>query len=329
MKIAIEDIAVEVGRGVRALDGVSAEISDGEITAVIGPSGAGKTSLMNVLAGLLGPDRGRVVFDGVDVTRVSPEKRGMGIVFQDHRLFPFLSGRGNVAFAPRVAGLRAVERNARVDEALALVRAASFADRSVRVLSGGEKQRIAIARALAMRPRGLLLDEPFAALDAELRRGLRDELRDLIRRLGLTTILVTHDRDDAFALASKVIVLRAGKVEQIGSTSECYRRPASEFVATLLGEATILPVEKREGDRGLVAGAWIPLEGSGSCAVIRPEDLALASAGLTGTLRESRFVAGRWRAVVEIGGASVVAVLDRAPEGSTVTLGVTRAVATV
>ncbi|HEX2571600.1 MAG TPA: ABC transporter ATP-binding protein, partial [Polyangia bacterium] len=212
----------------------------------------------------------------------------------------------------------------RVAEALELARAGDFARRSVRLLSGGERQRIALARALAIRPRGLLLDEPFGALDAELRRELRGELRDLVRRLGVTTVLITHDAEDVSALASRVIVLRAGRVEQAGTLPECYHRPASAYVATLLGEAALLPVTERQGERarlrgamGGTEGAWVAVVGEGARVVVRPEQLVLvaeAEGDLSGQLVDIRFVAGRWRVTVELaGGGRVVALMERPP----------------
>ena len=296
MRIRFEEVRVDFP-GHRALAGASGEVAAGTVTAVIGPSGAGKSSLLGVLSGLVAPDGGRVRFDDEDVTAWPAERRRLGVVFQELRLFDFLSGRDNVGFAPRVEGVAPAERRRRVDEALALVRAERFADRPARVLSGGERQRIALARALAMRPRALLLDEPFAALDAELRRTLRDELRELIARLGLTALLVTHDRDDAFALASRFIVLHDGRVEQAGDAAELYQRPASEFVATLLGEAALLPIAARDGERARVLGEWIAVSGDGGRVVVRPESLEVATSGpgWRAQLVDARFAGARWR----------------------------------
>jgi putative spermidine/putrescine transport system ATP-binding protein len=301
MRIAFERLRVDVP-GHRALDDVSGAVTSGEVTAVIGPSGAGKSSLLGAIAGLIRPDAGRIHFDDNEVTDWVPERRRVGVVFQELRLFDFLSGRDNVAFAPRVAGLSASQQRQRVDEALALVRADGFADRPARVLSGGERQRIAVARAIAMAPRALLLDEPFAALDAELRRSLRDELRALIRQLGLTVLLVTHDRDDAFALATHFIVLRNGRVEQAGDASSLYDTPRSEFVATLLGEATLLPIGERRHGKALVRGVWIEVSGDGGRVVLRPESLVLVETGdgWPATVLDARFVGSHWRVLVRL-----------------------------
>jgi ABC-type sulfate/molybdate transport systems ATPase subunit len=313
MHITFENLRAEFP-GHRALDGVSGEIASGSMTAVIGPSGAGKSSLLGVVAGLVAPDVGVVRFDGEDVTAWPAERRRLGVVFQELRLFDFLSGRGNVGFAPRIQGVSPDEERHRIDEALALVRAERFADRPARVLSGGERQRIALARALAMRPRALLLDEPFGALDAELRRNLRDEIRELVRRLGLTALLVTHDRDDAFALATRFIVLRDGRVEQAGEAAELYQRPVSEFVATLLSEADLLPIEAREGDRARVFGEWIPVTGGGGRVVLRPENLEIASAGWKAQLLDARFAGSRWRLRLRLGEHRVTVLVDQPPK---------------
>jgi putative spermidine/putrescine transport system ATP-binding protein len=256
--------------------------------------------LLAVIAGLIAPDAGRVRFDDRDVTAAPAEQRGLGVVFQDLRLFDFLSARDNVGFGPRVAGLPVPERRRRVDEALRQVRAAEIAHRPARVLSGGERQRIAIARALAVQPRALLLDEPFAALDAELRRNIRVELRELVRSLGLTAVVVTHDRDDAFALAQRFLVLHRGRVEQTGDASELYLRPATEYVATLLGEANFVPIEQREGDRVRIAGLMCAATGTGNRALLRPEQLRLDIAGgWAARVIEARFAGGSWRVTLE------------------------------
>ncbi|HSN32011.1 MAG TPA: ABC transporter ATP-binding protein, partial [Ideonella sp.] len=226
-------------------------------------------------------------------------------------------------FAPRVEGLPPDERRRRVDEALALVRAERFADRPARVLSGGERQRIALARALAMRPRALLLDEPFAALDAELRRTLREELRELMARLGLTALLITHDRDDAFALASRFIVLRDGRVEQAGDAAELYHRPASEFVATLLGDAALLPISARDGDRAEVLGQWIEVGGAGHRVVIRPESVEVAASGpgWPAELVDARFAGARWRLGLRLAnGHRLMALAPKLPDNGSVVL---------
>lgn len=318
MRIEFERITLDVP-GHRALDAVSGAVPAGSVTAVIGPSGAGKSSLLGILAGLIHADSGAVRFDGDEVTGWTPERRRLGVVFQDLRLFDFLSARDNVGFGPRVAGIAADEQRRRVDEALQLMRATDFAHRPARVLSGGERQRIALARALAIAPRGLLLDEPFSSLDADLRRSLRNELRELVTKLGVTTVIVTHDRDDAFALAGRFIVLRRGHVEQCGDATALYEAPVNEFVATLLGEATLLQIEAREGDRGLVRGQWLQMTGQGGRALLRPEKLKILESppGWPASLVDARFVGSSWRLTFDLNGAGkIVALADHPPSSA-------------
>lgn len=333
MGLRCTDLHVVLG-ATAVLRGLSAELPAGRLTAVIGPSGAGKSTLLHTLAGLCRPHRGGVQLDDDEVTGWPAERRRLGVVFQDLRLFPFLDVRENVAFGPQVAGLPPDEQRRRVERALALARATAFADRSVHTLSGGERQRVAIARALAMAPRGLLLDEPFGGLDAALRRELRDELRALIHELRLTTLLVTHDRDDAFALASHLLVLNQGRVEQAGEVATCYERPVSAFVAMLLGEATFLPVQQRRGERARLGGAWVEVCGAGTTAVLRPERVFLLpprtpeeearADGLTGQLLDARFSAGRWRLLVALPDhpTPLIALVDRPPASQLLHLGV-------
>jgi ABC-type sulfate/molybdate transport systems ATPase subunit len=312
MRIVVRDLSVTLG-GHKALDGVSASMPDGEVTAVIGPSGAGKSTLAGVVAGLVAADEGTVHFDDEDTAHLPAERRRLGVVFQDLRLFPFLTGWDNVAFGPRVAGEGATEIARRVSEALERTRAGGFAKRAVSTMSGGEKQRIALARALATAPRGLLLDEPFSSLDADLRAELRVELAELVTKLKLTTVIITHDREDAFAMANRVIVLRDGRIEQAGTVADCYGTPVTEFAARLLGDASFLDVDERDGDRARVSGAWISVIGDGQRVVVRSEDVSRATgdAPWRGTVIDTRFSSGRHRVVVDLdGGGRIIALLD-------------------
>jgi ABC-type sulfate/molybdate transport systems ATPase subunit len=319
MRIELEGITVEVPRR-RLLDSVTVELVSSAVTAIIGPSGAGKSTLLRVIAGLATPDAGQVRFDGEVATRLAPERRRVGLVFQDLRLFDFLSARDNVGFAPRLARVSAAERQRRVDDALAQLQATAFADRPARVLSGGERQRVAIARALAAQPQALLLDEPFAALDTALRRGVREELGAVMRALGLTVALVTHDREDAFALAARLIVLRDGRVEQQGEPVELYLRPANRYVATLLGEASFVPAERVAADAVLIGGLRLPSTGTGRHALLRPEQLELttAQAGWPGAVLEARFFGDAWRTVVDAGPLGRLIVRGRSPAAETI-----------
>lgn len=213
---------------------------DGSFTVLLGPSGSGKTTLLRMVAGLETPDAGQVLLGGRDVTREGAEARRVGLVFQDGALFPHLDVAGNVAFGLRVQGVPRGERDARVDDALRLVGLAGFARRRVARLSGGERQRVALARALAPRPSVLLLDEPLAALDRNLREELRDAIRRLHDELRLTTILVTHDRDEALALADRLVLLRDGRLVEEGAPQAMFAQPRTAFAARFLGAANVL-----------------------------------------------------------------------------------------
>jgi thiamine transport system ATP-binding protein len=230
--------------GRAALDGVDLEVAEQEIVCVLGPSGSGKSTLLRTVAGLQPADAGRVFLDGRDLGGVPTHRRGVGLMFQDHQLFPQRDVGGNVAFGPRVRGTARVEREARVGELLDLVGLPGAARRAVSELSGGEQQRVALARALAPRPRLLMLDEPLGQLDRSLRERLVVELRELFRRLGTTVLAVTHDQGEAFALADRVVVMRDGRIAQSGTPLQVWQRPANAFVARFLGfenvvEATV------------------------------------------------------------------------------------------
>ena len=230
----VEALEVRYGDTV-ALDGVDLVVEDGEVVSVLGPSGSGKSTLLRAVAGLEPPVRGRVAWDGDDLTRVPPHRRQLGLMFQDHTLFPHRDVLGNVAFGLRMRRVPAAHAAARAAELLALVGLAGYAHRHVTELSGGEQQRVALARALAPAPRLLMLDEPLGSLDRALRERLMVELRELFTRLGLTSLYVTHDHDEAFALADRVAVMHEGRIEQLGSPVDVWEHPANEFVARFLG----------------------------------------------------------------------------------------------
>ncbi|MBM3693779.1 MAG: ABC transporter ATP-binding protein [Actinobacteria bacterium] len=232
--LEVRDLEVRYG-GAVALAGIDLRVGPGEVVAVLGPSGSGKSTLLRAVAGLEPPTAGTVTWAGEDLRRVPPHLRRFGLMFQDHALFPHRDVAGNVAFGLRVQGLPSAEVRARTEAGLAAVGLAGFGARSVRELSGGEQQRVALARALAPEPRLLMLDEPLGALDRALREHLVDELRALFARRERAVLLVTHDHEEAFALADRVVVLHAGRVEQDDDASTVWSRPASAFVARFLG----------------------------------------------------------------------------------------------
>jgi len=239
MSIEVRNITKRFGDFL-AVDDVSLEIPDGSLTAVLGPSGSGKSTLLRIVAGLERPDSGEVLLAGQDATRLSPQRRNVGFVFQHYAAFRHMTVRDNVAFALTIRKRPKQEIRERVDELLDLVQLSGFADRYPSKLSGGQRQRMALARALAARPRVLLLDEPFGALDARVRAELRDWLRRLHEEVHVTTVFVTHDQEEAMEVADRVAVLDHGRLEQVGAPAELYDAPASEFVLRFVGDAVRL-----------------------------------------------------------------------------------------
>ncbi|HUE27263.1 MAG TPA: TOBE-like domain-containing protein [Solirubrobacteraceae bacterium] len=236
MRIEIQDVSKEFGE-FRALDAVTLEVPEGSLSALLGPSGSGKSTLLRIVAGLEMPDSGAVLIDGAEVTAARPQDRGIGFVFQHYAAFTHMSVRENVAFGLRIRKRPRAEVRERVDELLALVGLTKWSEQRPDQLSGGQRQRMALARALAVEPRVLLLDEPFGALDANVRAELRRWLRRLHDERGVTTVLVTHDQEEAMEVADTIAVMNAGRIEQVGSPREVYDAPETEFVMGFLGPA--------------------------------------------------------------------------------------------
>ncbi|HKJ92041.1 MAG TPA: ABC transporter ATP-binding protein [Longimicrobiales bacterium] len=228
-----------------AVDDLTLNVRRGELLTLLGPSGCGKTTTLRLIAGFETPTSGRILLERRDVTRLSPQRRNMGMVFQNYALFPHLDVAENVAFGLKSRGVASQEIGERVERALELVDLPGYGPRPVQALSGGQQQRVALARALAPEPPVLLLDEPLSNLDAALRERTRAELRTLIKRLGITAVFVTHDQEEAFALADRVAVLSHGRLQQMGVPPELYRQPANRFVASFLGRANFLPATIR------------------------------------------------------------------------------------
>jgi sulfate transport system ATP-binding protein len=239
MKIDVTNIAKHFG-DFTALDDVSLEVPEGSLTALLGPSGSGKSTLLRIIAGLETPDRGTIMIDGNDVSHVIPQKRGIGFVFQHYAAFTHMSVRENVAFGLRIRKRPKAEVTERVNELLALVGLTKWGDQRPSQLSGGQRQRMALARALAVEPKVLLLDEPFGALDATVRADLRAWLRRLHDEQHVTTVLVTHDQEEAMEISDRIAVMSAGAIEQVGSPREIYDHPANEFVMGFVGPVSRL-----------------------------------------------------------------------------------------
>ncbi|MDB4950904.1 MAG: spermidine/putrescine transporter ATP-binding protein [Gemmatimonadetes bacterium] len=247
--LTLENLSRRFG-GTVAVDGLSLRVDRGEIVTLLGPSGCGKTTTLRMIAGFEAPTEGRILLEGRDVTALTPQKRGMGMVFQSYALFPHLDVRQNVEFGLRSRGDRGADAAAAAERALNLVELAGYADRRVQALSGGQQQRVALARALAPEPPVLLLDEPLSNLDAALRERTRDELRTLLKRLGMTAVFVTHDQEEAFALSDRIGVLSRGRLQQAGTPEELYSSPSNAFVAGFLGRANFLPAKVLGMDGG-------------------------------------------------------------------------------
>jgi ABC-type Fe3+/spermidine/putrescine transport system ATPase subunit len=280
--LSVEGLSVRYGT-VLALDRLDLAVGRGEIFVLLGGSGSGKTTLLRCLGGFLRPEAGRVVLDGREITALPPHRRPVNTMFQSYALFPHMTVADNIGFGLRRQGVARAEVAHRVAELLELVRLPGFADRKVTQLSGGQQQRVALARSLAPRPALLLLDEPLSALDRALRDQTRGELVALLRRLGTTAILVTHDQDEALATADRVAVLDRGHLVQIGPPDEVYERPASRFVAEFLGAANILPATVRADGPD---GTLLDLPGIG--AALAPPGSAAAGARVHLALRPER-----------------------------------------
>jgi sulfate transport system ATP-binding protein len=283
MSITLDQVTKQY-QGLPVVNDVSVEVAEGEFFVLLGPSGSGKSTLLRAIAGLTGIDHGRIALHGRDVTHVSARERGVGLVFQNYALFRHMTVAENIEFALRVRRMRAAERRARRKELLRLVALEGMDDRLPSQLSGGQQQRVAVARALAHKPQVLLLDEPFGALDAKIREELRRTIRQVQRELNITTVLVTHDQEEAFALADRIGVMNLGRLLECAEPKELYARPATRFVATFLGAANLLlarqtPHGLRFGAAPVSACGVEKLEGNREhevVAVIRPEEIELA-----------------------------------------------------
>ena len=286
-----------------AVDGLTLDVSQGELLALVGASGSGKTTTLRIIAGHETPDEGRVLLEGRDITALAPRHRGFGMVFQHYALFPHMTVGENVAFGLEARRVPKTERRERAARALANVGLANADSRAVQSLSGGEQQRVALARALIIEPRVLLLDEPLSNLDPTLRRTTRDELRAMLHRLGVTAVFVTHDQEDAFAVADRVALLERGRLLQVGRPEELYDRPATRSVAEFIGRATLVPA-RLEGDRAVVTIGGVAREvrvvaanGAASSGavhvVLRPDALEMIASpergAWAGTIIERRF----------------------------------------
>ncbi|MGL4811491.1 MAG: ABC transporter ATP-binding protein [Beijerinckiaceae bacterium] len=281
----------------QVLKGVSLSVESGEFFTLLGPSGCGKTTLLRMIAGFLKQDTGAIHVDGEHLDPVPAHRRDIGMVFQDYAIFPHLRVRDNVAFGLKTRGMPAAERDARVEESLKMVRLDGLGARFPSEMSGGQQQRVGLARAMAIRPRLLLMDEPLSNLDAKLRIELREDIRDLQRRLGITTIYVTHDQEEALAISDRICVMHAGRIEQVATPFDIYRDPARRFAASFVGTMNFIAGDARDGrilvggqDTGLRTSSIGPVE-----LAVRPENImvgacAAPAVALQGHIRKATFL---------------------------------------
>jgi putative spermidine/putrescine transport system ATP-binding protein len=317
--VHLADLSRSYG-GVAALDGLDLQVQPGEFVSLLGPSGCGKTTALRILAGLETADAGRVLVGGEDITRTPANKRDMGMVFQAYSLFPNLTARDNVGFGLRLRKLSKAQERQRADELLELVGLADQAGKYPHQMSGGQQQRVALARALAIRPRVLLLDEPLSALDAQVRVQLREEIRRIQSELGITTLFVTHDQEEALAISDRVGVMSRGRLEQLGTPAEIYQQPATPFVAEFIGVTNSFSGVVADGGVGLPGGRRLPAAvvagraaGSPVRVLVRPGDLVLrrgagAAGELAGRVLTHSFLGPVTRVVVRLGEGEVVRV---------------------
>ena len=295
--------------GETVLNDINLTIYDNEFITLLGPSGCGKTTTLRIIGGFETPDKGKVYFDGQEISQVPPYKRSINTVFQRYALFPHLNVYENIAFGLRLQKLPEQEISKRVKEMLALVNLSGFEKRHVTTLSGGQQQRVAIARALIMKPRVLLLDEPLGALDLKLRKDMQIELKNMQKQTGITFVYVTHDQEEALSMSDTVVVMNAGEIQQIGTPIDIYNEPANAYVADFIGESNILSGYMEEDYKVYMAGKFFECvdkgfeKGEPVDIVIRPEDVDVVKpedGQLTGMVTEVTFLGVHYEVIVDI-----------------------------
>jgi iron(III) transport system ATP-binding protein len=324
--VAIEHVSFGYD-GTPVLDDVSLEVAKGEFFAFLGPSGSGKTTLLRLIAGFGMPSTGRILIGEREVTQLPPWSRNVGMVFQSYALWPHMTVARNVAFGLEQRKIPRSEIARRVTAALDLVELTAFADRRPAQLSGGQQQRVALARTIVIEPEVLLLDEPLSNLDAKLRVEMRAELRMLQRKLGITAIYVTHDQEEANAIADRIAVLNEGRIQQIGAPIALYDRPANRFVATFLGTANL--IEGRiDGHGHFVAADGFALDNIGgaqgsACISVRPQDVAVMAPGqgVAATIAEREFLGSITRYRMSVGPHTIVVDVPHRRDGATYDIG--------
>ena len=335
-RLVLDGLTKSYGDAAPVVPPLSLEVRPGELLGLLGPSGCGKTTTLRMIGGLLPASGGRVLVDGEDMTGLPAYRRDMGIVFQNYALFPHMTVAENVAFGLEMRGLAKSKITWRVDRVLELVRLTGLAKRRPRALSGGQQQRVALARALVIEPRILLLDEPLSNLDAKLREEMRGEIRDIQRRLGITTVFVTHDQTEALAMSDRIAVMRLGRLEQLGTPLEIYERPSSAFVASFVGRTNRIDA-LRDAD-GIAAAGTLRLRSTGKATgpitvMIRPHRIEIGARPAdpawnqcTGRVRRVTFIGDVLACDVETAGGILIVERPTSPdvvtpqEGESVTL---------
>lgn len=311
--VELRGLVKRFGKDVYAVDNIDIHIERGELLTLLGPSGCGKTTALRLIAGLEQPTAGQILLDDEDVARLPAYLRDITMVFQSYALFPHMSVFDNVAYGVRVAKRPKEEVRERVAEALAMVGLEDLSHRAPNQLSGGQQQRVALARALVIRPRVLLFDEPLSNLDAKLRKRVREDIRGLQQRLGITSVYVTHDQEEALAISDRVVVMREGKIEQIGSPHQLYTRPASRFVADFIGSANFLPGRFDGTQVDLFGYRWGHQQEVPAGAVlvmVRPEAIEFADAdepGIEATVVSTAYLGAATEYVFDVAGTEVFA----------------------
>ncbi len=313
--LSVQNLTKSFGNNT-VVKGISFGFGKGEFISLLGPSGCGKTTILRMIAGFERPTSGTISIDGQDITHLKPNQRQLGMVFQAYALFPNLNVGDNIGFGLKIAGMPAEQRRARVDEMLKLIGLSGFEKRYPYEMSGGQQQRVALARAIAPRPRMLLLDEPLSALDAKIRVSLREEIRAIQLELGITTVFVTHDQEEALSISDRIVVMNAGNIEQLGAPHEIYNKPATRFVATFVGqlntiEAKVLDVAAKTV---AIAGQTIQVHqlpanasaGADTVLTLRPEVLSIGARDgnditLTGTIADVTFLGSVIRLRIALG----------------------------
>src|SRR5580693_1186056 len=319
--LELDRVAKHFGQTI-AVDAFSLTVGKGEFVSLLGPSGCGKTTTLQMIAGFLDPSHGAIRLEGRDLLAVPAAKRGLGIVFQSYALFPHMTAAENVSFGLEMRRVPRAEREERVRAVLAMVGLEGYEDRHPRRMSGGQQQRVALARALVIRPSVLLLDEPLSNLDARLREDMQIELRQIQRNLGTTTVLVTHDQNEAMSLSDRIVVMNQGRIEQVGTPQETYERPASAFVSRFLGKTNdfAAAIDRSASPARLVAGSWSAPAPAGATGVvtisIRPERIGFGDAGLAAKIVTRIFQGNHWlfQCESECGSAIVIRQNDGQPQ---------------